>query len=785
MEVLTTEVFDKGTYNLVGSENIPQSAAKDALGWLSTDDAIELCRGRDLVGTEYDTPDQIQITFNATVALGEADSAGNKYKLAQTFIAGRALLQGISLYKKADTGSFTGTVTISIQEDVAGSPSGTDLVTKTITNAEWLALALGHFDTLFSSGYNLTVGSTYWLIITPSTNDTSNHPNLAINTAGGYSSGIAKYFSTASSWQDISGQDLYFKTIVAPYAGNSGIWVSQKANGTEVFFKKNGTSIQWYNGTTWVDIITGLNATEIYSFSNYVSLAGNFVFVGGRGGLWKIPTANPTSPVDIYLAANNFKGKIRIDRGRMFLWDREADQTGLYGSKIDPQDGTVYTTVTAEALGSSGSLAYSGTLAFKAGNSRRTCFGVIITDTNETFTDNYSGILVGSLGGTGTINYATGEYSVTFASAAVGAVTGDYQHEDSATNGIADFRKSGTRVPGEGFIFRQDEGGDPIITVLIQDGKYYSFKKRIIYEVNISADDASATNLPFRINLGVSSYGAAVESSIGIIFLNTANPDKPMLTTLQLTTSGSSLEPIVLCPQYDFSLFLWDNCWLETYGEYVVISGKTKLSDTNNRVFAFHTRLNITDALPYNVNSFIKSEGYLYAGSSVNGSVSRIFDGFDDDGLPIENYWKGRDELFSTTRLKKIKYVQYKGKISRTQVIQIFKDYDNSGYQLVGTIRGDQSYVDQTISYTVGSAGIGTASIGGNSSEIIYPFVLQIKLLNVPKFRQASTMFSALNIGWASIEKMTDKDVRFFEERLPKKYRQKQNVSIDGTLDDQ
>lgn len=785
MEVSTTDVFDKGTYNLVGAENIPKTAAQDALGWLSTDDAIELCRGRKLKGSEYDSPDQGQVVYADTLAFGETDISPNKYIVAQTFIPVRSLLQGISLYKKADTGTFTGTVTISVQADSAGFPSGVNLVSKTLTNAQWLALALGNFDTLFSTGYSLTIGATYWLIITPSTNDIANHPNLGLNSAGGYANGEAKYFSTGGSWQSLVGQDIYFKTIVAPYGGNQGIKVAYRPDGTEVFFKKTGTSIQVWDGITWVDIIINLSATDIYTFTPYVSLAGNYMYIGGRGGLWKVPTANPFSPVDIYNAATNFKGKIRIDKSRMFLWDRESDLTGLYGSKIDPQDGSVYTTVTGEALGVGGSTTYSGTLAFKAGNPRRICFGVVISCGNETFNDNFNGRLVGTNGGTGTINYATGEYAITLSVAASAPVTADYQWEDSAVNGIADFTKSGTRVAGEGFIFRQDEGGDPIMNVLIQDGKYYSFKKRSIYEVSISADDTSATNTMYRINLGISSYGAAIESPIGIIFLNTANLDKPVLTTLQLTTSGSQLEPIVLCPQFDFSLFLWDMCWVETFGEYVVFSGRTPFSATNNRLFAFHTRLNITDILPYNINGMVKSNGFLYGGSSVNGSVSFLLNGFDDEGSVIDNFWQGRDELFETVDLKKVKRFRLQGKISKEQFAEVYWVYDNQAPELIGTIRGNQNYVDQKASFAIGTSGIGIAPIGGGYAETAYMFNFEIKLKRAPKFRARSVLIKALGIGWISINKMTDYDIRYFIGRMPKKYRLKQNTNLAGNLTNQ
>jgi hypothetical protein len=60
------------------------------------------------------------------------------------------------------------------------------------------------------------------------------------------------------------------------------------------------------------------------------------------------------------------------------------------------------------------------------------CVGSLsITDGTETFTDNGDGTLTGSAGGTGTINYTTGAYSVTFNAApatGVDNITGDYNY---------------------------------------------------------------------------------------------------------------------------------------------------------------------------------------------------------------------------------------------------------------------------------------------------------------------------------------------------------------------
>jgi hypothetical protein len=50
-------------------------------------------------------------------------------------------------------------------------------------------------------------------VITPSTGDTSNHPNLGINTAGGYVAGALKYNNSTDGWVLVATSILYFKTL--------------------------------------------------------------------------------------------------------------------------------------------------------------------------------------------------------------------------------------------------------------------------------------------------------------------------------------------------------------------------------------------------------------------------------------------------------------------------------------------------------------------------------------------------------------------------------------------
>lgn len=165
---------------------------------------------------QYDSDtDQVQAVQNSTYAAGEANATTKHSLVAQKFVAAKTAIRGVRLYKAADTGSFTGTVKVALQADSAGSPSGSDLATLTITNAAWLKLnAAAEFGFKFSAEYaSLVSGSSYWIVVTTSSNDNSNHINLGVNTAGGYASGALKFQNGTDGWQLTATSMLYFKTL--------------------------------------------------------------------------------------------------------------------------------------------------------------------------------------------------------------------------------------------------------------------------------------------------------------------------------------------------------------------------------------------------------------------------------------------------------------------------------------------------------------------------------------------------------------------------------------------
>lgn len=550
-----------------------------------------------------------------------------------------------------------------------------------------------------------------------------------------------------------------------------------KVGGQAVRFRKISTGsagkVQYLNGSTWTDVITGLDMNPV-TFTNYSSLAGNFVYVTSpTDGLFKIVTANPASYSDVYLSTKNFKGYSFIDKGRMILWGRTQDPTGLYGSWIDAQDSGVYTTVSSEAIAD----VAAGTLAFKAGGSRRTCFGVVITDTSssEVFTDNYDGTLTGSAGGTGTINYTTGAFTIT---GQTGGGTADYQWEDSSDEGVTDFSKSATRLAGEGFVIRQDNGGDGIQVVVPHEGSYFSFKRSSVYQFTLDAEDLNPLNELIRSDIGVESLRSAVPTSTGIVFMNTGNPTRPMLNILQRNPVGDNFLTTPLFAQFKFQDYVFDDVVVDTWDKYVIVSCRYG-SLKNNRLLMCDMTTKTVDVAPYGASAFTKNGGFLYMGDPNAQTSYEMFTGFDDMGLPVTNFWVSAGERYEEDALKKVKKLRFRGLISPDQNISVELSIDNGDFQQIGTILGSGDYVDYTNTTAIGGSFVGEEPIGGGDQITVYSFYMELKI-RMPKFRKRTLRFTANGIGYCAIQEIQDHDIWVYEERLPRQYRQRQNVSLDG-----
>lgn len=405
----------------------------------------------------------------------------------------------------------------------------------------------------------------------------------------------------------------------------------------------------------------------------------------------------------------------------------------------------------------------------------------------EVFTDDNNGILLSNNGGTGTINYTTGAYSVTFVNPPLNtiAVEGDYQWEDTNDGGVTDFRyTTPARLAGEGDVFRQDEGGDKILNVEIFEGLYYSIKERTVYELSLTADDTDATNQIFRKNIGMPNWRASASTSQGIIFLNTANPSNPELTIIRRNITGDSLEASNLIPHYDLSQFEWDKCAMSVYGKRVLFTGKTIGATRNNRVFDYVPTQNSVDELRFDVNMFSEADGLLFSGDSITDNVFQMFSSYSDDSFELDREWVGNEEGYGVDNLKKFKRVRFRGTISKGLKFKVYVITDNGNRKLVGTILGTGNHIDSAAEGLIGSAEVGSQEVGGGGTGTVdSPFYIEMKV-SVGKFSKRTFVIVPEGFGFGTIREIDDRDIRLYASRMPSKYRKKDNVSLDGAEQD-
>ncbi len=150
----------------------------------------------------------------------------------------------------------------------------------------------------------------------------------------------------------------------------------------------------------------------------------------------------------------------------------------------------------------------------------------------------------------------------------------------------------------------------------------------------------------------------------------------------------------------------------------------------------------------------------------------------------IQNHWTSKGEEFSMTLLKKVRRLRLRGLIAANQAYQVYINYDDAGSQLIGTVRGDGSYVDYTNPQSVGGNMVGGAQVGGDDFTDAYPYFVEIRIKKPPKFLNRKLTFVALGFGHVDINYQNDYGILGFENKLPSRFRQKQNVSLDGTQSD-
>jgi hypothetical protein len=512
----------------------------------------------------------------------------------------------------------------------------------------------------------------------------------------------------------------------------------------------------------------GASGEDVWMRS-YQNLAGSFIYIGSpNSSVYKISTSNPGSAVDQTVSSHRF-GVFHIGQNRTFAGQRNGttagnnDKTGLYLSYIDKDQLSDYTQVTGEAYGTGDGVTktFASTLTQRTG--KRTAMYVSVTNTVETFVDDRNGNMVGNLGGTGTVNYATGAVSVTFNTAPAGAqaITCSYYYEDSTSTGILDFSGSAN---GQGKSFRQDDGGGNLMAIYNINTIVYCLHLLKTWQFTSSLDDTQSTNLTYR-NVGVPYPRAAFQSPEGIIMIDNSRASDPKFRRMQVLqgTNIQTIEPESISDVLDLTPYAYDYGVAHRWGDYEVFSMQDKtneVADTFNSVMLVRNVVSgAWDKLNYYASCLGELNGTLVAGDSVTNNVYTLFSGFDEDGDVIENYWTSSDLNLGTDNLKNCRRMVVDGLIQPDQNIEVYLSYDGGQFTKVYTIEGDADYVDSGINTYIGGVTMGSKVIGGGGSATASPFEVDFPI-NSDRFINVRIKLVCTEVGYAQINSMTFKDIR-------------------------
>jgi hypothetical protein len=402
------------------------------------------------------------------------------------------------------------------------------------------------------------------------------------------------------------------------------------------------------------------------------------------------------------------------------------------------------------------------------------------TDGKEQFQDDRDGNLIGSKGGTGTINYATGAFSITFNTAVANlqAITATYYWEDATSEGVLDYSKSAPRAPGEGFVLRQDDGGAEFQNLATFAGKEYCLHTFKTWALTLATDDANAAQEIYRNRVGIPYWRAMAETGEGIYYVDDSDAINPFINLLQYGYGGQNVVPKEISKNIDLSVYEFDNAEVKEWGLYIVISCRTKNSTVNNRMLFYHRLWNSWDITDYRNVVSGEYAGGLVGGDSGSDNVFSLFDSFSDEDTLIPNYWNDGERNLDVEGSKRVHRFVIKGLISISQILKIRFAFDNGTFVELGQIRGDGAadaygiggYVDLGSEITIGSRMFGSQLVGGEGSITASPYAREITI-NSPKFENVILQIEATEIGYVSMSEYQYKDIRYKGRKLPVQYR--------------
>lgn len=393
--------------------------------------------------------------------------------------------------------------------------------------------------------------------------------------------------------------------------------------------------------------------------------------------------------------------------------------------------------------------------AFSAYSSGGTIYGA------EYFIDDKNGNFTSSAGGTGTINYATGAYSLTFITAPInGVVIYTQYYYEGVNKSIVDF------VSSPATFFNQFDGGGDIVAVFPFDQVEYCFHLLKTWYLNINA--TTPTNLPYRSRLGIPYLRGGFSTDDGVVFLDLSIPSQPRVQALTIddnsATAVVTVVPTPLSDTLDLTSYGFNQVVLFRWGDYDLMACANSLNGIvqaqNTIMFARNIYSGQWDILDYPASCMAQFNGTLIVGDSLSNNLFTLFSGTDDQGANINNYWFSKLFNLGVGGMKQFNRFVIKGLIQQTQNLDIYFSFDNGNFTKFQTISGTGSYVNLGNPTDVGSSTVGSNVVGGGGSPIIsYPYEYEFA---VPAgiFEYVQIQLIANNVGFVQVDELTFKDVR-------------------------
>ena len=290
------------------------------------------------------------------------DTAGTEYKRAQAFKIDKDMnIKSILAYLKATATTPSGDITVRIETNNAGVPSGTladSHATGTISN--FSDTSYGWRTCTFATAFKLTAATTYWLVL--SVGAQANDVGFDIagdNSSPSYTDGNAAVHN--GSWSAEAGKDLYFRIRSTDTSVNC--FLVSSIGGTQKLFIGLGAissqtaadaRIATFDGSAWAFHYTFSTDCQVMSLAEFSDKL--YAGVGPKAIIYESSNATawtqskdiqfPQNPGYIYSLKEYNSSLIAIGGSPEYLYDKNYDGfayifNGTVWQSLYPFDHTV------------------------------------------------------------------------------------------------------------------------------------------------------------------------------------------------------------------------------------------------------------------------------------------------------------------------------------------------------------------------------------------------------------------------------------------------------------